>query len=54
MAHARKPALSHGRVPPHPDYEDEISPAQIETVRRLADADGKRAAKRVLLYPSLV
>jgi hypothetical protein len=27
---------------------------QVEAIRRLADPDGKRAAKRVVLYPSLV
>jgi hypothetical protein len=54
MAHARKPAPSQSRIPHHPDYEDEISLTQIETIRRLADPEGQRAAKRVLLYPSLV
>lgn len=44
----------HSRIPPHPNYEDEISQEQIEAIRRLADPDGKRAEKRVLLYPSLV
>lgn len=41
-------------VPAHPEYNDEISSEQINTIRRLADPDGKRAAKRVVLYPSLV
>jgi hypothetical protein len=54
---ARKPAAPRrltGAVPAHPDYQDEITPAQIEVIRRLADPDGLRAAKRVLLYPSLL
>lgn len=38
---------------PHPAYDDEISEEQINVIRKLADPDGKRAAKRVLLYPSI-
>ncbi|MEL7685538.1 hypothetical protein AAG594_14465 [Citromicrobium bathyomarinum] len=39
--------------PAHPNYQDEINDDQIQTIRRLADPDGKRAAKRVALYPSI-
>lgn len=39
---------------PHPNYNDEISIEQIEVIRKLADPDGRRAAKRVLLYPSVI
>lgn len=46
---------AHNRAaPPHPDYNDEITPDQMEAIRHLADPDGERASKRVLLYPSLV
>lgn len=38
---------------PHPAYNDEISSDQIDAIRKLADPDGKRAAKRVVLYPSI-
>lgn len=48
-----RPNRNHKPVPIHPDYQDEISPEQIEAIRHLADPDGKRAAKRVVLYPSL-
>lgn len=41
-------------VPAHPDYNDEISVEQIDVIRHLADPDGKRAARRIALYPSLV
>ena len=41
-------------APPHPNYEDEISEKQIQVIREIADPDGKRASKRVVLYPSLV
>lgn len=50
---SQRPA-PHKAVPPHPDYNDEISCDQMEVIRRIADPDGKRAAKRVVLYPSLV
>lgn len=33
-----------------PDYADEISEEQLEAIRKLADPEGKRAKKRVLLY----
>ena len=53
---ARK-SVRQGRVrkagPTHPNYQDEITIAQLDVIRRLADPDGKRAAKRVALYPSL-
>lgn len=39
-------------IPAHPKYDDEISSDQMDIIRRLADPDGKRAEKRVLLYPS--
>lgn len=38
----------------HPDYSDEISGDQIAVIHRMADPDGRRAAKRVLLYPAVV
>lgn len=44
----------HRAAPPHPDYNDEISHERMDIIRRLADPDGKRAAKRVIMYPSLV
>lgn len=47
------PRHNHKAPPPHPDYADEISSKQIEVIRHLADPDGKRAAKRVLMYPSV-
>ena len=49
-----RPSRNHRQAPPHPDYNDEISTAQMDVIRRLADPDGSRAAKRVILYPSLV
>ena len=49
-----RPGRNHQGAPPHPEYHDEITNDQIEVIRRLADPDGKRAAKRVILYPSLV
>lgn len=49
-----RPARNLKAAPPHPLYDDEISPEQLETIRRLADPEGVRAAKRVILYPSLV
>lgn len=36
---------------PHPNYQDELSKDQIETIRKLADPDGRNANGRVLLYP---
>lgn len=45
---------NHKAVPAHPDYNDEISVDQINMIRNLADPDGKRAARRVALYPSVV
>lgn len=45
---------AHKAVPPHPEYNDELSREQVEAIRRLADPDGARAKKRVALYPSLV
>lgn len=48
-----RPHRNHRPIPVHPDYQDEISEAQIEAIRSLADPDGKRASKRVLMYPSL-
>ena len=36
---------------PHPNYQDELSKEQIETIRKLADPDGRNAGGRVLLYP---
>lgn len=44
----------HNKVPLHPEYNDEITTEQMDVIRRLADPDGKRAARRVALYPSLV
>lgn len=44
---------NHKAVPAHPDYNDEISVDQIRVIRSLADPDGKRAARRVALYPSV-
>jgi len=49
-----RPSRNHKAAPPHPTYEDEITAQQMEVIRHLADPEGKRAAKRVLLYPSLV
>ena len=53
---ARK-SVRQGRVrkagPAHPNYQDEISVDQLQVIRRLADPEGKRASKRVALYPSL-
>ncbi|MEP2735592.1 MAG: hypothetical protein ABJP34_04775 [Erythrobacter sp.] len=53
---ARK-TVQQGRVrktgPAHPNYQDEITNGQLEAIRHLADPDGKRASKRVALYPSL-
>ncbi|MBC2651254.1 hypothetical protein [Novosphingobium aerophilum] len=49
-----RPGRNQRTAPPHPMYDDEISDAQIDVIRHLADPDGKRAAKRVILYPSLV
>lgn len=49
-----RPGRNHRAAPPHPMYNDEISESQIEAIRHLADPDGKRAGKRVILYPSLV
>jgi len=49
-----RPGRNPKAAPPHPTYDDEISEAQIDTIRHLADPDGKRASKRVILYPSLV
>lgn len=42
---------STGRTPPHqPDYSDEITPDQLEVIRRLADPEGANAKRRTLLY----
>lgn len=49
-----RPARNAKAAPPHPLYDDEISSEQLDVIRRLADPDGARAAKRVILYPSLV
>jgi hypothetical protein len=49
-----RPARNLKAAPPHPLYDDEISSEQLDAIRRLADPEGKRAAKRVILYPSLV
>lgn len=49
-----RPASSLKAAPPHPLYDDEISSKQLDAIRRLADPEGTRAAKRVILYPSLV
>ena len=54
---ARQPARSRRMskaCPAHPVYNDNLSESQIEAIRKLADPEGKRAAKRVLLYPSVV
>lgn len=45
---------AHSKVPVHPEYNDEIGIEQMDAIRKLADPDGKRAARRVALYPSLV
>lgn len=45
---------NHKATPPHPDYNDEITDDQIAAIRHLADPDGQRAAKRVVLYPQVV
>ena len=44
----------HKAVPVHPEYNDEITVEQMEVIRRLADPGGKRAGRRIALYPSLV
>ena len=42
---------ARGKAPPtQPDYQDEISPEQLDVIRRLADPDGSSAKRRVLLY----
>jgi hypothetical protein len=44
-------AATPGRTPPvQPDYPDEITPQQLEVIRRLADPDGSKAKRRTLLY----
>lgn len=49
-----RPNRNFKASPPHPGYEDDISADQLDVIRRLADPDGTRANKRVILYPSLV
>lgn len=49
-----RPGRNHKAAPPHPTYDDEITQEQMDVIRRIADPEGKRAAKRVILYPSLV
>lgn len=57
IAMSARKSVRQGRVrkagPAHPNYQDEITFDQLNAIRRLADPDGKRAAKRVALYPSL-
>ena len=46
-------ARNHKLAPPPSDYHDEISKDQIAAIRHVADPDGKRAGKRVILYPQV-
>lgn len=48
-----RPGRNHKAAPPHPDYNDEITDDQIAAIRHLADPEGKRAGKRVVLYPQV-
>ena len=48
-----RPTRNPKSAPPHPDYHDEISKDQIAAIRHLADPEGKRASKRVILYPQV-
>ncbi len=43
--------LDRQAPPCQPDYQDEISKAQLEAIRHLADPHGERATSRILLYP---
>lgn len=47
----RRPNNRQSAPPSQPDYPDEISQQQLNTIRQLADPDGEHAAGRVLLYP---
>ena len=49
----QRPGRNHKAAPPHPDYNDEISDGQIAAIRHLSDPEGKRAGKRVVLYPQV-
>lgn len=53
---AKKPQQSRfrGAAPAQPNYDDELTAEQVEALRKLADPDGSRARKRVLLYPAVV
>jgi hypothetical protein len=45
------PSAKVGRTPPRqPDYQDEVTPEQLEAIRRLSDPDGKRAKSRTLVH----
>lgn len=48
-----RPGLNKNAAPPHPDYNDEITDEQIAAIRHLADPEGKRAGKRVVMYPQV-
>lgn len=50
----RSIGLNRKAIPSHPNYEDEISKEKMDVIRKLADPNGERAARRVLLYPSIV
>jgi len=46
-----RPGRNHKAATPHPSYDDELSDEQIAAIRHLADPEGQRAGKRVVLYP---
>ena len=49
----RKDTPSHqmGRTPPRqPDYPDELTPEQLETIREMVDPQGEKEKQRELLY----
>lgn len=40
-----------GRTPPRqPDYPDEVSCEQLETIRKIVDPEGNKAERRTELY----
>ena len=49
----RKDAPSHrtGRTPPRqPDYPDEVTPEQLEEIKKFLDPSGEKAKQREMLY----
>lgn len=48
---AQKASSTHDRTPPaQPDYHDEVSDQQLDSILALTDADGERRANRKPLF----